>query len=122
MTLLEIQKLSDMQLTRLVAKLDGYKLKSRRVRDRWATRHEVDTAGRSIIVLTEIPYYHKDLNAMADAVAGHVRRNGTAAMVTFNDCLAQVIGHHDHMEIEMVHATARQRAEAFVLAVQRGYR
>ena len=61
-----------------------------------------------------IPDYLNDLNAMHEAVCNQ----GIPFCISFYHSLLTVIGHHDHMEMEAVIATAAQRAEAFVLAME----
>ena len=64
------------------------------------------------------PNYPADLNLMADAVEQAVRKAGTIFRIKFDSVLAQVIGHHDHIEDDMIHASALDRARAFVLTVE----
>lgn len=61
------------------------------------------------------PDYLNDLNAMHDACRQMWTTKGMPWQVKYNHNLYQVIGHHDHMEHEAIHATAMQRAEAFYL-------
>jgi hypothetical protein len=58
----------------------------------------------------EPPDFLNDLNAMHEAEKG---LTGTNA-VNYYYSLLDVIGHHDHNDIEVVFATASQRAEAFL--------
>ena len=62
----------------------------------------------------DVPDYLNDLNAMHEAVCNQ----GLPFCVSFYHALLIVIGHHDHMEMEAVIATAAQRAEAFILAMK----
>ena len=64
------------------------------------------------------PNYPDDLNAMQDAVNEMVKRHGTAFIVGFDHNLEKIIGHHDHLEHDMIHASARWRAEAFVMTLR----
>jgi hypothetical protein len=60
------------------------------------------------------PFYSIDLNVIHDACQDQIQKHGTAWMVKFNRALYAILGHHDHVEDEAIHATARQRAEAFL--------
>lgn len=130
MNLSDIQEMTDEQLRIKVAELCGAKWKCL-----YAASHATLTMSRKgstpnwswckkdaahPIDDDTIPDYSHDLNAMQDAVASVVKKRGVCWTVTFNHCLYKVLGHHDHVEHEAIHAKARQRAEAFVLAVEKG--
>ena len=68
----------------------------------------------------QLPNYPEDLNAMASAVKEMVEKHGIQWTVKFNHDLYGILGHHDHVEHEAVHATAKQRAQAFILAATEG--
>jgi hypothetical protein len=66
------------------------------------------------LAAVDLPDYLNDLNAIQAAVD----EQGLSFQVKFYYCLLDVIGHHDHMEVEAANATAAQRAEAFVRAAE----
>lgn len=47
-----------------------------------------------------------------------VRQLSTSQQVTYVNNLYALLGYHDHVEYEAVNATARQRAEAYLLTVK----
>lgn len=63
-----------------------------------------------------MPDYPNDLNMMADAVDQMIRQHGTKFMVMFNNKLGDMFCHHDHLDDEMIHASALKRARAFIMA------
>jgi len=117
MTSKQFRALTPEQQLITVAELAGWKEIAYRGPD---GRYGLLTGRRSLNVPLAVPEYLHDLNAMRDAVASVVKQRGVGWTVTFNHCLYEVLGHHDHVEHEAIHATARQRAEAFVLAMEKG--
>lgn len=63
-----------------------------------------------------IPEYASDLNKIHAACQQMIKKHGSVWMVTYARALWDILGNHDHVEYEAVHATALQRAEAFLIA------
>ena len=67
-----------------------------------------------------VPDYTVDLNAIHAACQQQIKKKGSIWMIKFNRELWNVLGHHDHVEHESIHATARQRSLAFVKTMEEG--
>lgn len=119
MELDKILRLTPDELNSRVMKLCGWAL------ERWDGPNEPDYWAqfedghyRTDEKAEGLPNYPEDLNLMADAVEMAVRKLGMKFRISFDSALAQIIGHHDHIEDDMIHASALLRAQAFVVTVE----
>ena len=62
------------------------------------------------------PHYSSNLNVIHSVCQEQIRKHGTTWMVKYNNILCRLLGNHDHVEHEAIHASAQLRAEAFVEA------
>lgn len=71
----------------------------------------IDGAGNDI-------NYLSDLNAMQMVCDAMIKQHGTAWMVKYDNVLWTVLGNHDHVEHDAIHASAKIRAIAFVKTME----
>ncbi len=67
-----------------------------------------------LAMLTDGKVYRTDLNVLNEFILSQ----GGPFQVAFVNNLRTVVGHHDHMEIEIVLASARLRSEALLLTLK----
>lgn len=65
------------------------------------------------------PNYAQDLNAVQEAIITLSATKGTTFLVSVDSNLNYFIGHHDHMETDKIFASARRRAEALVMSLEK---
>lgn len=63
----------------------------------------------------DVPDYYHDLNAMYELVMSLPLEK----QVQFAHELYNILGHHDHVEIEAINASAKQRALAFLITMEK---
>ena len=112
MNITDVQKLTDDQINSKIATFNGWTVLVPLSWDEVGCC--VDSNGKSHEL---IPNYAKDLNAIQNAILDMTSKRGTKWLVKCANKLAQIVGHNDHMEIDIMMAEARMRCEAFILAM-----
>lgn len=119
MTLIQIQKLDHIQLNNKVAELAGWERGPKKpVKCGPITIHPMMCWHRKSDEANwqdNPPEFIMDLNAMHEVVMALP----SAKQVAFVTNLWHVLGHHDHVEVEAVNATAMQRAIAYIMTMER---